>query len=52
VRIISGHTLKHFAAAAATFVIWRWMARRQRLTVESSPPALGVMSSPARETTT
>lgn len=51
-QAISGHTLKHFAAAAATFVIWRWMARRQRLTVESSPPALGVMSSPARETTT
>jgi hypothetical protein len=49
---ISGHTLKHFAAAASTLVIWRWMRRRQLIAVESSPPGSGVRSSPIRETTT
>jgi len=49
---ISGHTLKHFAAAASTFVIWSWMRRRQLIAVESSPPGSGVRSSPIRETTT
>ena len=48
---VSGHTLKHLAAAASTFVIWRWM-RRQTVAWESSPPGSGVMSSPTRETTT
>lgn len=50
-HVISGHTLKHLVAAGSTLAIWMWM-RRQPMTLESSPPALGVMSSPARETTT
>jgi hypothetical protein len=49
---ISGHALKHFAAAASTFVIWMWMRRRQLIALESSPPGSGVRSSPIRETTT
>lgn len=51
-HVISGHTLKHFAAAASTFVIWMWMRRRQLIAVESSPPGSGVRSSPTREITT
>jgi len=51
-RFVSGHTLKHLAAAASTLAIWAWLAKRQPITVETSPPLSGVMSSPARETTT
>jgi hypothetical protein len=51
-RFVSGHTLKHLAAAASTLAIWFWLAKRQRNAVETSLPLSGVMSSPARETTT
>jgi hypothetical protein len=36
-HVVSGHTLKHFAAALATLAMWQWM-RRQPIAVESSPP--------------
>ena len=36
--VISGHTLKHVAAAVSTLAIWLWLARRQPIAVESSPP--------------
>jgi hypothetical protein len=48
--IVSGHTLKHLAAAAATLAIWWWA--RQPLAEESSPPDSLGTSSPARATTT
>jgi hypothetical protein len=53
-QFVSGHTLKHLAAAASTFAIWWWLRKRQPIAVvESSPPVSGVRSSsPARETTT
>jgi len=49
---VSGHALKHFAAALSTAAVWLWMMRRQLIAVESSPPGSGVRSSPTREITT
>jgi len=52
-QFVSGHTLKHVAAAMSTFAIWWWLRERQPIAlVESSPPGSGVRSSPAGETTT
>ena len=52
-QFVSGHTLKHVAAAMSTFAIWWWLRKRQPIAlVESSPPGSGVRSSPAGETTT
>lgn len=52
-QFISGHTLKHVAAALSTFAIWWWLRKRQPIAVvESSPPLSGVRSSPTRQTTT
>jgi hypothetical protein len=50
-RAATRRSLKHLAAAASTFVIWRWM-RRQPIACETALPGSGVMSSPIRDTTT
>ena len=47
-QFVSGHTLKHLAAAASTLAIWWWMLKRQPIAVVET----GVTSSPARQTTT